>query len=135
MKINYHHADHLSGTNMETDETGKVIEAVDYYPFGSIRLDETTGTYKNPHKFTGKELDADTGLYYYSARYYNPAIGRFISQDPWGKLDNKDPQSFNKYSYAKNNPFKFIDPKGLFNINTGEVEEGDTKDSIVKAVN
>ena len=85
----------------------------DYYPFGEIHLDQTTTAYKNPYKFTGKELDADTGLYYYGARYYNAALGRFISQDPW-EGDYTDPQTLNKYSYVMNNPLRYIDPTGKF---------------------
>lgn len=115
----YHHTDHLSGTSIETDANGKVIEMTDYYPFGEIRIDQSldsNGTatptgYKNPYKFTGKELDADIGLYYYGARYYNPAIGRFVSMDPW-EGDLKDPQSLNKYSYVRNNPLRYVDPTG-----------------------
>lgn len=105
--------DHLSGSNIDTDETGKVVEMADYYPFGALRLDHTTTAYRNPYKFTGKELDGDSGLYYYSARYYNAEIGRFISQDPW-EGDLKDPQSLNRYSYVRNNPLRYIDPTGQF---------------------
>ena len=61
--------------------------------------------------FTGKELDDETGLNYYGARYYDAKIGRFVSIDPWeGNLT--DPQSLNKYSYTLNNPLKFNDPTG-----------------------
>lgn len=112
-KTIYHHADHLSGSNIDTDETGAVMEMTDYYPFGEIRVDQTTSSYKDTYKFTGKELDPETNLYYYGARYYNPAIGRFVSQDTWDG-DIKDPQTLNKYSYVRNNPLRYVDPTGNF---------------------
>jgi RHS repeat-associated protein len=107
----FHHSDHLTGTNVDTDESGAILEVLDYYPYGNVRLDEQSGSYENPYKYTGKELDEETDLYYYGARYYNANIGRFVSQDPWGG-NIKDPQSFNKYSYALNNPMKYTDPTG-----------------------
>ena len=111
--IVYHHTDHLSGTNIDTDEEGNVIEQVDYYPFGEIRIDETSPGYENNYKYNGKEFDEGVGLYYYGSRYYDPKIGRFISSDPWGG-DLMDPQSLNKYSYVVNNPLKYVDPTGEF---------------------
>jgi len=107
----FHHPDHLSGASVDTDSNGTIIESVDYYPYGEIRVDAKTTTYENKHKFTGKELDESDNLYYYGARYYDPAMGRFISADPVdGDLTN--PQSFNKYSYVLNNPLKYVDPTG-----------------------
>ena len=61
-------------------------------------------------KFTGQRLDG-TGLYYYNARYYDPAIGRFISADTVVQ-DFRNPQTLNRYSYCLNNPLKYIDPSG-----------------------
>ncbi|MBI5415119.1 M15 family metallopeptidase [Candidatus Peregrinibacteria bacterium] len=72
---------------------------------------EFTFAYENNYKFNGKELDPETNLYYYGARYYNPKIGQFASQDPW-EGDLTDPQSFNKYSYVRNNPLRYVDPSG-----------------------
>lgn len=109
--IIFHHHDHLSGTSVSTDRDGNVVEVVDYYPFGDVRIDEKATGYKNNYKFTGKELDLRTNLYYYGARYYDPVTGRFISPDPWeGDLAN--PQTLNKYSYVTNNPLKYVDPTG-----------------------
>ena len=104
-------ADHLTGANIDTDTAGKQISLLDYYPYGNTRLEEKAGAYTNDYKYTGKELDEESNLYYYGARYYNATIGRFISQDPWGG-DITDPQSFNKYSYVRNNPLKYTDPTG-----------------------
>jgi len=62
-------------------------------------------------KFTGQRLDSTTGLYYYGARYYDPAIGRFISADTIVP-DWKNPQAWNPYSYVLNNPLKYTDANG-----------------------
>lgn len=78
----YHTTDHLGGTHIELNETGSVEEYVLYKPYGSTLAQEQTGDYDNPYKFTGKPLDHETGLYYFNARYYDPLIGRFVSQDP-----------------------------------------------------
>lgn len=110
-KIIYHHSDHLSGASVDTDSNGAILETIDYYPFGSTRLDTQSSYWANDYKYTGKELDSDTGLYYYGARYYDASLGRFISVDPWGG-DITDPQSLNKYSYVQNNPLKYVDPEG-----------------------
>jgi RHS repeat-associated protein len=79
-------------------------------------------------KFTGQEYDVDTGLSYMNARYYNGVIGRFISQDPLAiealqTADNKkfqyllaNPQNWNTYSYALNNPLVVTDSSGLLTI-------------------
>ena len=71
--------------------------------FGAIRAE--TGTSDNTRKFTGKEFDADSNLYYYAARYYDPYIGRFTQRDPIG-------DGVNWYVYTYNNPLKYTDPTG-----------------------
>ena len=63
----------------------------------------------NPFRYTGRGFDAEAGLYFYRTRYYDPSIGRFIAEDPI-RFD----AGTNFYTYAQNNPAKFIDPKGLF---------------------
>ncbi len=101
---------------------------MDYYPYGDIRLDEKSGTFSEQRKYAGHEYDADTGLSYMNARYYNGKIGRFVSEDPAYLLIGdqsfkdkykrtlemhlSDPQSLNSYSYVNNNPLKWTDPDG-----------------------
>jgi len=79
-------------------------------PFGNI--DYSKGSSDNTYQFTGKEIDPESGLTYFGARYYNPIIERWISQD---KLAGKIilPQSLNRYSFNYNNPLKYIDLDGF----------------------
>ncbi len=72
-------------------------------------LEQRTGVYNNPYKFNAKELDKETGLYYYGARYYNPRASIWYGVDP---LAEKIP-SWSPYAYAMNNPIRFIDPTGM----------------------
>lgn len=134
-KIYYYLSDHLGSTDVVLDENGDVTQRKDYLPFGNERLTvEPNGSFDENYRFTGKELDEETGLYYYGARYYDPLIGRFTSLDPWeGSLSN--PQTLNKYAYVLNNPLKYVDPTGMYNIKSGEVEKGDTLSAITSELN
>ena len=109
----YYHADHLGGTNVTTGSTGTKKELCEYLPFGGFSKHEKYGSSDEVawFYFTGKKLDEETGLYYYGARYYNPTVGRFISPDTIVPRAG-DPQSFNRYTYAGNNPINNIDPTG-----------------------
>lgn len=105
----YVHGDHLQSVSMRTEESGTVKTRIEYYPFGEILSEHSEASRL---LYNGKEQDKDTGLYYYGQRYYLPSIGRFISVDAWeGQLTN--PQTFNKYAYALNNPMSFVDVQGL----------------------
>ena len=70
-----------------------------------------TGSVDLHYKFTGKEIDRESGLYYYGARYYDPVLGRFISADSIVQSPG-DPQTLNRYSYCRNNPLLYTDPSG-----------------------
>ncbi len=107
----YYHPDHLGSSSIVTDSTGNKSEEIYYYPFGGTRQD--TGSVSVKHKFTGQELDDETGLYYYGARYYDPQLGRFISADSIVQAPF-DPQTLNRYSYCRNNPIIYSDPSGHF---------------------
>ncbi|MFH1441355.1 MAG: RHS repeat-associated core domain-containing protein, partial [Candidatus Omnitrophota bacterium] len=104
----YYHSDHLGSSNIITDANGNLVQHCEYTPYGSIAVNEGIDIAK--HKFTGKELD-NTGLYYYSARYYDPEIGRFITPDTIVQA-LYDSQSLNRYAYCRNNPINYIDPTG-----------------------
>jgi len=105
----YFHTDHLGSTGVVTDKLGNNIEDITYYPYGLSYSD--TGTENVRYKFTGQELDFSTDLYFYNARYYDPSLARFISADSIVP-DPLDPQSFNRYSYVRNNPINLTDPTG-----------------------
>ena len=73
----------------------------------SMAEQRRSGSFNNPYKFNGKELDSETGLYYYGARYYNPRISTFISVDPLAE------HTMTPYQYTYQNPVKYIDPTGM----------------------
>ncbi|MET3035870.1 RHS repeat-associated core domain-containing protein [Chryseobacterium sp. NRRL B-14859] len=78
-------------------------------PFGETMLEQMDGSYNNPYKFNAKELDEDTGLYYYGARYYNPRLSIWYGVDPLGE----NMPSWSPYVYTFDNPVRFIDPTGM----------------------
>ncbi|NCB03615.1 MAG: RHS repeat-associated core domain-containing protein [Spirochaetia bacterium] len=113
--IHYTATDHLTGSNLTTNSSDIKEELLDYLPFGTIRIDEKSGTYSDQRKFAGHEYDVDTSLSYMDARYYDGATGRFLSVDPAFLelgFDLTDPQSLNSYAYSRNNPLRYADPNG-----------------------
>jgi RHS repeat-associated protein len=99
----------LGSSNVITDSSGNQVQYCEYTPYGTLARNEGTDVAR--HKFTGKELDSTTGLYFYGARYYDPQLGRFISADTIVQAPY-DPQSLNRYAYCRNNPLKYVDPTG-----------------------
>jgi len=119
-KVFFYHTDPAGTPLVMTDEKRNVVWRAEYKPFGEEF--EVTPEPENNKMFVGKEMDKETGLYYFGARYMEPMIGRFISTDPIGAVDAKtgetnqiiihDPQRINSYAYGLNNPHKYIDPDG-----------------------
>ena len=109
----YYHADHLGSSSVITDSTGLKVQSIAYYPYGAPRMNQSliTPVIDVPYKYTGKELDSTTNLYYYEARYYDATIGRFMSADTIVQ-NPKDPQTLNRYTYVRNNPYRYTDPTG-----------------------
>ncbi len=109
----YHilHSDHLGSSTVISDSSGAIAESTEYNPFGTTR--SHSGATLTNYKYTDQELDPETGLYNYGARYYDPMIGRFISPDPIVQAPF-NPQSLNRYSYCINSPLMYVDPSGYF---------------------
>jgi RHS repeat-associated protein len=102
--VSYFATDHLGTTRALTDASGNVTSTLNYDSFGNV----TSGSASTRYTYTGRELDADTGLMYYRARWYDPQVGRFLSEDPIGFGGGT-----NFYNYVDNNPISFADPSGL----------------------
>jgi RHS repeat-associated protein len=109
--VEYYHADAPGSVRAVTDASGAVVRTSDYRPFGE---GENPAAGVVPARFTGKERDRESGLDYFGARYYASRTGRFTSVDP--VLDQQkallDPQRWNRYAYALNNPLRNVDPDG-----------------------
>jgi RHS repeat-associated protein len=134
----WYHSDHLGSAQLTTTRSGELHERIEYTPYGEIwvehRYDPAEGSL--PYRFTGKELDEETGYYYYGARYLDPRTSRWISTDP--AVGDYVPQAeqgsnglpgmggvFNLvnmhvYHYAGNNPVKYTDPNGNEVIISGD---------------
>ena len=123
----FYHPDHLGSAQLVTDHSGNEYQRLEYTPYGETWMDlksETSLITKLPYKFSAKELDEETGLYYYGARYLDPKMSRWISADPamnTGEyFSNPDAGmggiynhvNFNLYHYAGNNPINYTDPDG-----------------------
>jgi RHS repeat-associated protein len=109
--------DHLNSTNVVTDASGTLIQALDYYPYGSTRISQTTGGFDEQKQYIGQYTDPETNLSYLQARYYDGSKGDFLSEDPVFLGDPKqqtltDPQSLNSYSYGNDDPITKSDPSG-----------------------
>ena len=106
--LKYVYPDHLGSSSRMADASGNQVKAIFYAPFGATI--EEHGDATACYRYTGKEKD-DSGLYYYGARYYDDALGRFLATD--SVLPNVyEPQQLNRFAYVRNNPLKLVDPDG-----------------------
>ena len=135
----YYHSDHLGSAQFVTDWRGKQYEHIEYTPYGELWIEEVAaGLDKLPFRFTGKEMDEETGLYYYGARYLDPKYSRWLSGDPAlsdyipkAPIDDEAKKhnenlpgmggvfnvvNLHLYHYAGNNPVKYEDPTGMFDF-------------------
>ena len=104
----YYHSDHLGSTSYITDRDGNATQFVCYKPYGEALVDVHNTSYEQPWKFNGKELDSETGLYYYGARYYEPVLALWYGVDALAeKYPNKG-----GYVYCAGNPVRLVDPDG-----------------------
>jgi RHS repeat-associated protein len=107
--IRYQFGNHLGSASLEVDDGGQIISYEEYYPYGSTSYQAVGGQTETPkrYRYTGKERDEESGLYYHSARYQAPWLCRWLSPDPAGMVDAR-----NLYVYVQNNPIRFFDPSG-----------------------
>jgi RHS repeat-associated protein len=109
----FDHADWLGTERARADLSGNACEKISSLPFGDGQTITGTCGDISPRHFTGKERDSESTLDNFGARYFSSAMGRFTSPDPDGAGSlEQDPQSWNMYAYARNNPLKYTDPDG-----------------------
>ena len=149
----YYFADHLGSSRVVTNATGQIFDDSDHYPLGrACVVMNATGAIQdesdyypfggervvaagsgNAYKFTGKERDSESGLDNFGARYFGSTMGRFQSPDPQNAgAFIQDPQSWNAYAYARNNPLLFVDPDGRTYCQVETDEEG--KETLVNCI-
>ena len=131
----YYHRDHLGSTTLITNESGEVVQRVEYLPTGETFIEQQDTSWVSPRKFNGrsalrdafflrcitkasklerrakrgkKELDEETGLYYYGARYYDPRLSMWLGMDP---MQGKYP-GISTYAFCHNNPIMMRDLDG-----------------------
>ncbi|WP_321778400.1 RHS repeat-associated core domain-containing protein [Sulfurimonas sp.] len=116
--VRYLHKGALNSTDTVTNESGEVIQRLAYKPFGERivgdwinQVDDANAITKRG--FTGHEHISEFNLIHMNGRVYDPVIGKFLSADPYIQAPY-DTQSYNRYSYVKNNPLKYVDPSGFF---------------------
>jgi RHS repeat-associated protein len=103
--VRYHAEDHLGSSNVVIDDAGIWVNREEYTPYGETSFGSFA---RKRYRFTGKERDEESGLYYFGARYYAPWLARWVSCDPLGMVEQA-----NLYAYAGNRPIRFIDKIGL----------------------
>ena len=124
----FYHPDHLGSSSYITDREGRITQHVEYIAFGEVLFEEHSVSPTMPYLFNGKELDTETGLYYYGARYYDPRVSLWLNTDPLsgynpiqetehyidGQHNNGvfNPMNHNTYGYTYNNPVIYVDPTG-----------------------
>ena len=104
----FYHSDHLGSTSYITDEHANITQYDAYLPYGELLVDEHSSSEDLPYKFNGKEMDAETGLYYYGARYMNPVTSLWYGVDPLAEKYLKT----GAYVYCGGNPIVLKDPDG-----------------------
>lgn len=125
-QVFFYHTDPVGTPLAMTNASGQVVWRADYKPFGEENT--VTTNPKNNKEFVGKEKDEETGLYYFNARYLDPAVARFGAVEPIRVIDPYssktreemllNPQALNLYAYSMNNPYRYMDPDGTYALLT-----------------
>ena len=127
--VTYLHPDLLGSPRMATNASKSVSWQEHYDPYGQ-KLNGTTGERIG---YTGHVFDPETSYVYAQARFYDPLVGRFLSTDPVHFVDD-NPFSFNRYSYANNNSYRFTDPTGMLSCANSDCSKANISSQIPKAV-
>ena len=125
----FYHSDHLGSTSYITDSKGNITQYDAYLPYGELLVDEHSNSEDMPYKFNGKEMDAETGLYYYGARYLNPVTCLWYGVDPLAEKYKE----IGSYVYCADNPINLFDPDGqkfIYNAQ-GKFLRKEGKDNLV----
>lgn len=119
--VRYQIASHQGSSSIELDECARIISYEEYSPFGTTTYQSADRVTEVPkrYRYSGKERDSESGLYYHGARYYAPWIGRWTACDPGELRDGT-----NAYVYVRNNPVNKIDPNGKWDVSWKEVAIG-----------
>ena len=110
--IFFYHSDHLGSTSYITDKDANITQFDAYLPYGELLVDEHSSSEDMPYKFNGKELDEETGLYYYGARYMDPKISMWLGVDPLAEKN----VSTSPFAFCNGNPINYLDLDGLDTI-------------------
>ncbi|MBI3969613.1 MAG: VCBS repeat-containing protein [Chloroflexi bacterium] len=102
--VKYHLGDHLGGSNLVVDATGAWVNREEYTPYGETSFGSFA---RKRYRFSAKERDEESGLYYHGARYYAPWLARWVSCDPAGTVDG-----LNLYHFVRGNPLRLVDGTG-----------------------
>ncbi len=125
----YYHPDHLGSSAYVSDTQGKLFQHLEYFPFGETFVEQSSNTQRTPYRFTAKEFDEETGLYYFGARYYDPRTSVWLSPDPIlgdylpnGNIEHDqnlrgmggvfNAVNLGLYGYVGQSPVRFVDPDG-----------------------
>jgi RHS repeat-associated protein len=108
--IYFYHTDHLGSSSWITYTDGSVTQHMQNLPFGEPFIDQRATSYDIRYKFTGKEMDSETGYQYFGARYYNSDISVWLSVDPASELYPNE----SSYCFAGLNPIMITDPNGMW---------------------
>ena len=99
----FFHPDHLGSGTFLSDANGAAYQFFLNLPFGETMVSQRNNDWENQYKYTGQELDVETGLYYYGARYYDPMVSQFIGVDPLAEQFAQ----WTPFHYVHNNPLKY----------------------------
>ncbi|MDQ6531927.1 RHS repeat-associated core domain-containing protein [Flavobacterium sp. LHD-85] len=130
--IFYFHPDHLGGTSYITTKNGSISQHVEYIAFGEVLFEEHSSSFSSPYLFNGKELDRETNLSYYGARYLDMKTSLWLNVDPLALYNPMFEDEFyfdgdhndgvynsgnlSNFNYCYQNPIKYVDPNGKQNV-------------------